>query len=129
LNKLGDEKWELAAVDAVPPGVVSMYLFKRPAGSSRRAEAPAPQAQPEARREARPDEYRIYRLKSANAADLAAVLQKLFQGREEKVLRIVAEPTTNSLLTAGNPEQQDTVRTLIEQLDVLTDVKAEPKRK
>jgi hypothetical protein len=129
LNKLGAEKWELVTVEAVPPGVVSMYLFKRPAGSGRRAEAAAPAAQPEARREAKPDEFRIYRLKGANAGELAQTLQKLFQGRDEKAVRIVADPNTNSLLTAGSPEQQDTVKALIEQLDMPGDTRAEPKRK
>jgi hypothetical protein len=130
LNQLGAEGWELAATETqgpIPSNFV--YLFKRPTGSSRRAEAAAPAAQPEAKREAKPDEFRIYRLKGASAVELAQTLQKLFQGREEKAVRIVADPNTNSLLTAGTAEQQDTVRTLIEQLDMPGDARAEPKRK
>ena len=130
LNKLGEEGWELAATEAQGPIPGNFfYLFKRPVGSGRRAEAAAPAAQPEAKREARPDEYRIYRLKGANAIELAQTLQKLFQGREEKALRIVADENTNSLLTAGTAEQQDTVKALIEQLDLPADGKAQPKRK
>jgi hypothetical protein len=130
LNKLGAEGWELAATElSGPPPTQPLYLFKRPAGSGRRAEAAAPAAQPEARREARPDEYRIYRLKSASAVELAQTLQKLFQGRDDKAVRVVADPNTNSLLTAGTAEQQDTVKALIEQLDMPGDARAEPKRK
>jgi hypothetical protein len=71
-----------------------------------------------AKAEAAPkDDFGVYRLKNASAADLAQALQALL-GDEDKKIRIVAEPVSNTLLVRATPDQTALFRALIQQLDV-----------
>ena len=56
----------------------------------------------------------VIRLAHANAASLAKVLDELFQGR----CRIVAEPTTNSLLVQADDYNSKALLAVIEKVDV-----------
>jgi hypothetical protein len=69
----------------------------------------------------------VIRLKHANAADLAAVLDTLYAG-SGKASRFVAVPATNTLLVSGNPGIISEVRKLIDTLDAADADSAVPTR-
>jgi hypothetical protein len=124
LNKLGDEGWELVAIDPATKAIKvtsAEYYFKRPKGRSLpgepKAEAPQPEAKAEAKAEA---EFRVFRLKHLQAVDVAVILDKLLGEKGSKDLRLVAEPASNALLARGSSLQLKTVQVLIERLEDLT---------
>jgi type II secretory pathway component GspD/PulD (secretin) len=125
LNKLGADGWELVTVEPSSPSTSPLFLFKRPAAGSRRAqrENPAQQAEPQVK------DFRVYRLRYADATELAQTLLKLLQGGDGQALRLVGDQRTNSLLGAGSPQQQAQVEALINELDRPVEGKTEPKRK
>ncbi|HVS37770.1 MAG TPA: secretin N-terminal domain-containing protein [Gemmataceae bacterium] len=110
LNVLGDEGWELVAVEpSVPGGRVlkeSSFYFKRPAAQ---AEASAPGAAS--------DTY-VRPLKYASAVDVAKILDKLLDGGGR--MRIVADAQTNQILVTASLEDTKKVVKILEALDVPT---------
>lgn len=62
-------------------------------------------------------DFEIYRLKNVPAEGLAQTLHKLL-GDDGKSLRIVAEPTSNSLLVRAKPDQANILKAIIQRLDV-----------
>jgi hypothetical protein len=115
LNKLGADGWELVAVEprtdrdhgAKPSGQAAFY-FKRPAA---RAEGARAEAGPSGE-----GDFRVFRLKNASAVDTAKLLQELFG--DNRRIRIVADPNTNSLLVRGTDIDLATVAALLDKCDV-----------
>jgi hypothetical protein len=116
LNKLGDEGWEMVAY--APPispqiGPPAEYYFKRPkarAGAVVGGVAPP-------RAEAQSEDWVILKLKSASAVDFAKTADEIFGGKGGG-LRVLAEPTTNSVLARGSARQIEELRRLISVMDV-----------
>jgi hypothetical protein len=123
LNKLGDEGWELVAVEPAQAGArgagaggrgarEAEYYFKRPKAvrilQDEKAGGPKEQVKNE--------NYEVLKLKFLNAVDFAKTADALVGGRAAG-LRLVAEPTTNTLLASGTPKQIDELRRLIAALD------------
>jgi hypothetical protein len=127
MNKLGEEGWELVAIH--PPVTIGgtktqpEYYFKRTKGRSLLAEpkdAPPPAEDK--------SDVSVFRLKYAQAADVAQLLDQLLQDKGGQTLRLVAEPVTNAVLTRGSPVQLEKVKLLIERLEVLTADKVKVKK-
>jgi hypothetical protein len=152
LNKLGDEGWELIAVPAAPAGAAggrggdrgpggrggdggrapgdraakeAEYYFKRPKAvrilQDEKAGGPKEQAKNE--------DYEILKLKFLSAVDFAKTADALLGGKASG-LRIVAEPTTNSVLANGTSKQIEELRRLlatIEELQVAAEAPAQPR--
>jgi Bacterial type II/III secretion system short domain/Domain of unknown function (DUF4177) len=115
LNKLGADGWELVTVEPASSTLpVPTFVFKRPTVAGRRAEAEAPTAQPPA---ADQSAIRVYRLKNANASEVAQTLLRLLEPKAGSGLRLVGDDRTNSILAYGSPDQQAAVKTLIDELD------------
>ena len=123
LNKLGEEGWELVAVEPAQAGArgagaggrgarEAEYYFKRPKAvrilQEEKAGGPKEQAKNE--------NYEVLKLKFLNAADFAKTADALLGGKAAG-LRLVAEPTTNALLASGTPKQIEELRHLIIALD------------
>jgi hypothetical protein len=123
LNKLGEEGWELVAVEPAQAGARGAgaggrgareadYYFKRPKAvrilQEEKAGGPKEQVKNEG--------YEVLKLKFLNAADFAKTADALLGGKAAG-LRIVAEPVTNSVLASGTPKQIDELRRLIVALD------------
>jgi uncharacterized protein (TIGR03067 family) len=118
LNRLGDEGWELVAVEADPEHarggarhVGNTYYFKRP----KAAVAAAPQAKPAPRGELKIDEFQVIMLKHVDAVTTAKTLQQLFM--DQKDLRFVPDPNTNVLLIRAPAEHFELIRNLVRVLD------------
>jgi len=115
LNKLGDEGWELVAVEshALPGGgaaysVLATFYFKRPT------------ARPEARVESPPpsqEEIKAFRLKHANAGAVKKALQELF-GADGKRMRLVADERTNQVIVQASTEDLFKIAAILQILDV-----------
>jgi hypothetical protein len=112
LNKLGDESWELVAVEAASPPEVQVgkptgpvtFYFKRQAV---RAESPPPGV----------GEFKSYNLKNASAVQAVKVLQEMF-GADGKRLRLVADEGTNQVLVQASPADLLQVEKILILLDV-----------
>jgi hypothetical protein len=106
LNKLGDEGWELVAVEpqAGRSSGQPTYYFKRLAA---RAESGTPGE----------GDFRMIKLKNASAADVAKVLHEVF-GADVKRTRIAADPVTNTILVKASDADLLTITKIVEKLDV-----------
>jgi Bacterial type II/III secretion system short domain len=111
LNKLGDESWELVAVEAgsppetqvgKPSGAVTFY-FKRQAV---RTESQPPGG----------GEFMSYSLKTANAVQAAKVIQEMF-GADRKRLRVVADERTNQILVQASATDLPLIEKIVQLLD------------
>ncbi len=67
-------------------------------------------------------EFRIFKLKNVAATDMARTLQAVFGGTN-KLIRIVADSQTNSLLVSASDDEAETIKALIQQLDVAAEKK------
>ena len=111
LNKLGDDGWELIAVEprGRPEGWGTagrtVLYFKRPAG---RASASAPPGAAD---------FKVFALKNAEAAAAAKAIDKMLGGAGAGV-RLVADDRTNQLLVRGSAEDLITIAAILERLDV-----------
>jgi hypothetical protein len=125
LNKLGDEGWEMVGAPALPvaafrggpggapAGRAPEFYFKRPKGRAvEDGKAPPPKV------EAVSEDWVILKLKAVSAVDLARTADALFGSRSGGGPRLVAEPTTNSVLARGSAKQIEELRRLITALDV-----------
>src|SRR5262245_30412877 len=121
LNRLGEDGWELVAVEPRSDTGRSLrdatYYFKRPKSVMAAApEAPKPAAP---RAEFKDEEFQTLQLKHVDAVGTAKTLQQLFG--EQKGVRIVADPNTNTLLIRCSVEMFDTLRKVVIVLDSPTD--------
>jgi Bacterial type II/III secretion system short domain len=124
LNKLGDEGWDLVVTSAGTTAAArkaSEYCLKRPKVSGTKENAKADAPKPET-----PDnDFVVLRLRHAKATDIARTADALFGGKGAGALRVLAEPTSNSVLVSGTPKQMEAVRALLQALDV-PEAQAEP---
>jgi hypothetical protein len=65
-----------------------------------------------------PPAYEVIRLTSGNAVDIAKVLTEVF-GDRGRSFRVVAEPTSNSILVVASQPDLTTVKALLEKLEQL----------
>jgi type II secretory pathway component GspD/PulD (secretin) len=63
-------------------------------------------------------DFSIYRLKFSDAMQMTKILSAAMDAGDEKLVRIVADPTTNSLLIRGAPDQLKAVEAILMRLDV-----------
>src|SRR5262245_58095444 len=117
LNKLGDEGWELVAVETRPgarPGATasSSYYFKRP---KQAAQAKAAEGKEVAS---------VLRLKHAQATAVVKIIEKLYG---QKKGRLASDDRTNSVIVVGTAEQILELARLVTALDEPED--APPKGK
>jgi RNA polymerase sigma factor (sigma-70 family) len=79
---------------------------------------------------ARPDggDFLVFRLRNAEAAAVAKVLDELLGGKHAEGLRFVADPRSNSVLVRGTASQIGQVKELIQRLDEI-DVNPSPPTK
>jgi type II secretory pathway component GspD/PulD (secretin) len=73
----------------------------------------------------REGDFEVIRLRSANAVDVAKILDEAFNGRPQEKgsqgegrIRVVADATTNSVLVRASAADLRTIRTLLDKLDV-----------
>jgi hypothetical protein len=115
LNKLGEESWELVAVEASSPpenlpgrpaGKTTpvTYYFKRQATT--RAEAPPPAV----------GDFKSFALKSANSVQAIKVIQELL-GTDGKRVRLVADERTNQILVQAPPDDLARIEKILFLLD------------
>jgi hypothetical protein len=119
LNKLGDEGWELTAVEPGDRsrGVSASYIFRRPA--TRKAKADERPAAPPApkEKEAAKLELRVYALKHGSAADMAKILDDVL-AINKYAMRIAAEPRSNQVIVNATKEAHGDIEALLQRLDV-----------
>lgn len=83
-------------------------------------------------KDAKPEgsDFRIFRLKNANAIQVSRLLVELLgTNRESKSLRIVADQATNSIIVAGKQADQDIIEALLIRLDEHSVDAAPPKKR
>jgi hypothetical protein len=117
LNLVGAEGWELCGIETSKSNQHT-YLFRRSGMNKPRTDAkPAiPPASTE-KADAKVD-FRVYRLKHANAVEVARMLDELMRTGRSDSLRIVADPHTNSLLLRGPAQVHFDVEAILQHLDV-----------
>jgi hypothetical protein len=124
-NKLGAESWELAGIE--PPAdkfKTAVYIFRRPAAGKSKAETkPQPEPAPKQKTEERL-EFHVYRLKHANAVEVAAVIDQLMRTGKQDPWRIVAEPHSNQLLLRGPLDIQIAIELILQRIDVPSEADA-----
>lgn len=129
LNQVGAEGWELVGIDAGPVAKSSAahsYIFRRPGMFKQRGEAkPAAEQAPKQKAEERL-EFRVHRMKHAEANDVARVISDLMITGSKNSLRVVADPTTNQLLLKGPTQLLVEVEALLQRLDVPRDAGPPP---
>jgi hypothetical protein len=125
LNKLGEEGWELVAVEA------GEYYFKRGAGLPRALGSagglgparPLGIGTPGAAPSPAPTDMQVVRLKQADAVAMAKLVRDYFsagdrRGAARSIPNVVADERTNTLIVGGTAEEISTVHRLIQALDV-----------
>jgi hypothetical protein len=119
LNKLGDEGWELVALEPGPDGRggrssgQTTFYFKRPA--ARAAESQPPGA----------GELKVFKLKHAPAERAAKVLQEVLAA-DPRRMRIVSDVGTNQVLAYAPATDLLMIEKILTLLDVPARVEALP---
>jgi type II secretory pathway component GspD/PulD (secretin) len=85
-----------------------------------KASAPSPQL-------AGKNPVAVFPLKYAKATSIAKALQDLLQGMDGVTLRIATEPSLNTLLVLGSPEELAVVEAVITRLEAVAQNQAAPK--
>jgi type II secretory pathway component GspD/PulD (secretin) len=100
------------------------YIFRRPGMNKPRADAkPAAEQAPKQKIDERL-ELRVYRLKHANAVEIAQEINQLMQTGRPDSLRVVADQYTNQLLLKGQSQVLVDVEALLQRLELPAEAEA-----
>jgi type II/III secretion system protein len=121
MNKLGNDGWELIAVEPGQAAAqVAKYIFRRPLTGQAKAKAdkkPAVQLEPKEKAEPRL-EVRMYILKHASAQDAAALITDVLRTNRAEPMRIAADARTNQVVVNASQPMQTEIAEILQRLDL-----------
>jgi hypothetical protein len=119
LNALGAEGWELVSIDSsAKPTSGNRYIFRRPGAAKPRTDTKPAVAPASTEKADAKIDFRVYRMRHANAVEVARMLDELMRTGRSDSLRVVADPHTNSLLLKGPAQAQFDVEAILQHLDL-----------